>query len=116
MVDIAIIALSPAVNNPNTAVEVIEEIGFLFARLRPDDLGPYALGDQDGCRVIVTARTFGALVDLGTTQIVLYGITDPLVMRALNRLAASLDLLDLDDDDRAHVERFEAKLNGEPQR
>ncbi|MGI9598657.1 MAG: DUF2254 family protein, partial [Acidimicrobiales bacterium] len=65
MVDIAIIALSPAVNNPNTAVEVIEEMGFLFARLPYRELGPYALGDADGCRAIAFARTFGALVELG---------------------------------------------------
>jgi uncharacterized membrane protein len=110
MVDIAIIALSPGVNNPNTAVEVIEEMGFLFARLPHGELGPYALGDADGCRAIVVARTFGTLLDLGTTQIVLYGIDDPLVQRALKRLADSLELLDLADDDQAHVDRFAAKV------
>jgi len=112
MVDIAIIALSPAVNNPNTAVEVIEEMGFLFADLPLEGLGPYAVGDVAGCHVVLTVRTFGALVDLGTTQIVLYGLSDPLVLRALNRLAAALDRLELDPEDRADVEGFSAKLNG----
>jgi uncharacterized membrane protein len=110
MVDVAIIALSPAVNNPNTAVEVIEEMEFLFARLHPRDLGPYSMGEAEGSRAVATARSFGDLVELGTTQIVQYGISDPIVRRALRRLARSLRLLDLDDDDRAQVEQFAARL------
>ena len=112
MVDVAIIALSPAVNDPNTAVEVIEEMSFLFNELAELPLGPYAVPDGEAWpRVVVRARTFGELVEVATTQIVLYGVSDPMVLRALRRFARSLQLLDLGDDDRRHVDEFAASLD-----
>ena len=115
LVDIAIMALSPAINDPNSAVVVIEEMSFLFPHLAKAPLGPYAVPDTESWpRVIVSARSFGQLVELATTQIVLYGITDPNVARALRRLADSLNLLDLDDDDQRHVDEFAAKLKDTP--
>jgi uncharacterized membrane protein len=112
MVDVAIIALSPAVNDPNTAVEVIEEMTFLFSELATFPLGPYAVPDGEAWpRVVVKARTFGELVEVATTQIVLYGVSDPMVLRALHRFARSLQLLDLDEDDRRHVDKFAESLD-----
>lgn len=100
LVDMAIIALSPAVNDPNSAVEAIEEMSFLFAEIAEFPLGPYVIPDADSwpC-VVVKARTFGELVELATTQIVLYGISDPKVVQALRRFVASFDLLELGDAD-----------------
>ena len=115
LVDIAIMALSPAVNDPTSAVEVIEEMSFLFPRLADVPLGPYAVPDDESWpRVVVFARSFGQLVEIATTQIVLYGLTDPNVVLALRHLAASLDLLDLNDDDRRYVDEFAAKLETAP--
>jgi uncharacterized membrane protein len=113
LVDIAIIALSPAVNDPNSAVEVIEEMSFLFAEIAKVPLGPYVFPDADSwpC-VVVKARTLSELVELATTQIVLYGITDPEVAQALRRFAASLNLLDLGDADQRYVDALAAKLDG----
>jgi uncharacterized membrane protein len=112
MVDVAIIALSPAVNDPNTAVEVIEEMMFLFNELSALTLGPYAVPDSEAWpRVVVRQRTFGELVELATTQIVLYGVSDPMVLRALHRFARSLQPLDLDEDDRRHVDKFAESLS-----
>ncbi len=113
LVDIAIIALSPAVNDPNSAVEVIEEMAFLFAEIAKVPLGPYAVPDVDSWpRVVVQARTFGQLVELATTQIVLYGTSDPNVLQALRRFASSLDLLDLREADQRYVDEFAANLDG----
>ena len=112
MVDVAIIALSPAINDPNAAVEVIEEMSFLFNELATFPLGPYAVPDGEAWpRVVVRQRTFGELVELATTQIVLYGVSDPMVLRALHRFARSLQLLDLDDGDRGHVDKFAESLD-----
>jgi uncharacterized membrane protein len=112
LVDIAIMALSPAVNDPNSALEVIEEMSFLFPDIAQVPLGPYAVPDAESWpRVVVNARTFGELVELATTQIVLYGITDPNVLMALRRFATSLELLELNDDDRRYVDDFAAKLD-----
>jgi len=111
LVDVAIIALSPAINDPNSAVEVIEEMSFLFAELADVRLGSYAVpGAESWPRVIVRARTFGEFVDVVTEQIVLYGVDDPNVHFALRRFARSLQLYELDEADRAHVDAFAAKL------
>ena len=115
LVDIAIMALSPAVNDPNSAVEVIEEMGFLFAELAGTPLGPFVQPDPDTWpRVVINSRTFGELVEIATTQIVLYGLSDPNVHRALRRLAADLDVLDLTEHDRTYVDAFAAKLDAAP--
>ena len=111
LVDIAIIALSPAINDPNSAVEVIEEMSFLFHDLAELPLGPFAVPDEESWpRVVVRSRTFGEYVDLATEQIMQYGIDDPNVRFAMRRFARSLERLDLDEDDRAHVDALTAKL------
>lgn len=113
LVDIAIMALSPAVNDPNSALEVIEEMSFLFQDLAALPLGPYVVPEAESWpRAVVRTRTFGELVDLATTQIVQYGITDPVVVRSLREFATELQRLDLNDSDRAHVDAFAAKLEG----
>jgi uncharacterized membrane protein len=113
LVDIAIMALSPAVNDPNSALEALEEMSFLFQDLAGAPLGPYAVPDAESVpRAVVMTRTFGELVDLATTQIVQYGISDPMVVRSLREFADALRLLDLNDSDRAHVDAFAAKLAG----
>lgn len=112
LVDIAIMALSPAVNDPNSAVVVIEEMSFLFPEIAKTPLGPYVVPDAESWpRVVVSARSLGELVELATSQIVLYGISDPNVALALRRFATSLNLLDLNDDDQRHVDEFAAKLD-----
>lgn len=116
LVDIAIIALSPAVNDPNTAVEVIEEMEFLFRDLASVPLGPYAVPDNTSWpRVVVGARSYGELLDFTTRQIVLYGTGDPNVELALHRFARSLERPELDESDRAHVDAFAAKLDDRSQ-
>ena len=88
-------------------------MSFLFQDLADVPLGPYAVPDAESWpRAVVRTRTFGELVDLATTQIVMYGLTDPMVVRSLRQFAAALQLLDLNDSDRAHVDAFAAKLEG----
>ena len=113
LVDIAIMALSPAVNDPNTAVEVVEELGFFLPRLAGATLGSYSIVDDAGTqRVTVYASTFGDYVKIATDQIVLYGSQDPLVVQSLNRLANLLCALDLEEADRQVVEEFKARIDG----
>ena len=115
LVDIAIMALSPAVNDPNSAVQVIEELGFLLCDLEGTPLGPLASPDADTWpRVVINGRSFGELVEIATTQIVLYGISDPNVHTALSGLAANLNLLDLSEHDQRYVDAFAAKLGSPP--
>ena len=112
LVDIAIMALSPAVNDPNTAVEVMEELSFRLSELAEASHGPYAVPDTDTWpRVVVNSRTFGDLVDIATSQIILYGRADPNVSSSLRRFADDLSLLELNDHDRRDVDAFAARLD-----
>jgi uncharacterized membrane protein len=112
LVDIAIMALSPAVNDPNTAVQVIQELAFLLPDLARFDPGSRMKTDDDGNpRVVVKALTFGDYVDLATEQIVLYGASDPAVMIALDRLIEVLDRLELNERDAQAVERLRTRAH-----
>lgn len=114
LVDIAIMALSPAVNDPNTAVQVVDEMVFLFAELAAVELGPAVLRDEAGeARIVVDAMTFGDYLDLATEQIALYGLSDPAVRRSLERLVQVLSALDLSDEGRLAVERLRCRMTGQ---
>jgi uncharacterized membrane protein len=113
LVDIAIMALSPAVNDPNTGVQVIEEMTFLFPQLARIRLGPVGRTDAEGRqRVAVRAWTFGDYVKLATTQIVLYGSEDPAVVLALQHFVRVLEGLDLSEDDRDVVDALASRVRG----
>ena len=87
LVDIALKALSPAVNDPYTAVMSVERLTALLAALAPRQLGDIVLHDPDGpSRVIAHFPTFTDYVDLAVGQIRRYGASEPHVAYALLRL------------------------------
>ena len=110
LVDTAIMALSPAVNDPNTAVQIIEEMTYLFVGLAQRDLGSFAMESGTGSAVI-RSPSFGEYLHLGTEQIVLYGKDDPLVVDSLNRMVTSLASIDLSTEDRAAVDDFIGRVS-----
>jgi uncharacterized membrane protein len=100
LVDVAIKGLSPAVNDPTTAVQAIDRIADLLGSVAaaPDPAEWYA--DPTGvARVRMRVDTFDDLVRLGFTEIIRYGADSPQVVR---RLRAALDLLDERSAGRAH--------------
>ena len=93
LVDIAIRALSPAVNDPTTGVQAIDRLSDLLVVTgrRPDPTGLRV--DSDGVvRVRRQLRNFEAMLVLSMTEIIRYGADAPQVVR---RLRAVLDDLDL---------------------
>ena len=90
MVDIAIRALSPAVNDPTTASQVINHLGETLRQIGSTDLEP--AGDQmsDGPGVVMQVRRWEDFLALGVTEIREYGATSVQVMR---RSRAMLDEL-----------------------
>ncbi len=84
LVDIAIRALSPAVNDPTTAVQVIDRLVDLLARIveRPDPSGWY-VDDAGVVRVRTPVDTYDELVTLAFTEIIRYGADSPQVVRRL---------------------------------
>ena len=84
LVDIAIRALSPAVNDPTTAVQAIDRISDLLAitGTRPDPTG-LLVDSERAVRVKQKLRNFDGLLVLALTEIIRYGAGAPQVVRRL---------------------------------
>jgi uncharacterized membrane protein len=92
LVDIAIRALSPAVNDPTTAVQLIDYVEDLLRGIGElPSPGRGVLRDRDGrARVLVAIRTWEDYLHLGVTEIREYGA---LAVQIPRRLRAMLDEL-----------------------
>ena len=91
LVDVAAQALSPAVNAPTTAVQVIDRLQDILRQVAsaPDQTGLYA--DEDGVvRLIGEIRTWDEVVDLALTEIREFGASSPQVTRRLSALIETL--------------------------
>ncbi|MFF1902003.1 DUF2254 domain-containing protein [Kitasatospora sp. NPDC058218] len=108
LVDIAIRALSPAVNDPTTAVQVLNHIeAFLHAVGRVGLHDSHVLADDRGRpRVVVPGRGWADYLELAVTEIREYGETSLQVCRRLRALLDGL-LTALPDD---HLPAVRAEL------
>jgi len=91
LVDIAIKALSPAINDPTTAVQALDQIEDLLLRLgqRHLDIGGYRDGDGQ-LRLVVPFPTWEDLLRLAFDEICSYGASSVQVMRRMNALVVDL--------------------------
>jgi len=91
LVDIAIRALSPAVNDPTTAVQALDHIGDLLMRLarRRLEIGSYRDGDGTP-RLVVPFPTWEDFLRLSLDEIQSYGAGSMQVMRRMKALMADL--------------------------
>ena len=91
LVDIAIKALSPAINDPTTAVQALDQIEDLLLRLGQRHLEIGNHRDSDGkLRLVIPFPTWDDLVRLAFDEICFYGATSVQVMRRMNALVADL--------------------------
>jgi uncharacterized membrane protein len=98
LVDIAIKALSPAINDPTTAVQALDQIEDLLLRLgnRQLEIGDYR--DEDGAvRLVVPFPSWDDLLRLAFDEISFFGATSVQVMRRMNALLADLSAAVPDD-------------------
>jgi uncharacterized membrane protein len=87
LADIAVKALSPAINDPYTAIQSLEHLGVVLASLARQRLGSQLVLDSTGAlRVVLPGRDFAYFLDLATGQIRRYGCAEPRVDRALLRV------------------------------
>jgi len=104
LADIAVKALSPAVNDPYTAIQALEHLSVLLAALAARALGSVHRYGEDGVlRVVVPGRDLAYYVELATGQIRRYGADEPRVARALLRVLASTGTFCRDDAGRAVI-------------
>jgi uncharacterized membrane protein len=91
LVDIAIRALSPAVNDPTSAIQALDQIDDVLHRLAARSLGDGLLHDDAG-RVVVRypAPTWDTFLALAIDEILLYGAGSLQVTRRLRAMLEDL--------------------------
>lgn len=110
LVDIAIRALSPAVNDPTTAVQALDHIGDLLLRLSRRRIERGAFRDAAGrLRVIMPMPTWDDFLWLAFGEIHAYGATSLQVVRRMHALVADL-LATVPDERRVALQYWQARL------
>jgi uncharacterized membrane protein len=110
LVDIAIRALSPAVNDPTTAVQALDQIGDLLLRLSRRRIERGAFRDAAGrLRVIMPVPTWDDFLWLAFGEIHAYGATSLQVVRRMHALVADL-LAAVPDERRPALQYWQARL------
>lgn len=110
LVDIAIRALSPAINDPTTAVQALDQIEDLLLRLgqRHLEIGKYR--DANGkLRLVVPFPAWDDLVRLALDEICFCGSTSVQVMRRTNALLADL-IPDVPEERRSALRYWQGRL------
>ena len=92
LVDVAIKALSPAINDPTTAVQALDEIEDLLRRIgqRTLDMGRL-VGARGYTRLTYPAPTWNDLLALALDEICIYGAGSLQVVRRMRMLLLNLD-------------------------
>ena len=91
LVDIAIRALSPAINDPTTAVQALDEIQDLLLRLGRRRLEIGAVRCSDGAlRLVISYPTWEGFLRLAFDEIRFCGATSVQVMRRMKALVSDL--------------------------
>ncbi len=87
IVDIALRALSPAVNDPTTAVQALDGLETLLSTLAACDLQRGRIADGEGrLRLLYPTPRWVGLLDLSLTEIRHYGADSPQIARRLRSL------------------------------
>jgi uncharacterized membrane protein len=111
LVDIAIRALSPAINDPTTAVQAldqIEDLLLMLGRCANLDIGVFR-GPEGEVRLVVPVPVWEDFLCLAFDEIRFYGAASIQVMRRMNALIADLISL-LPEERNAALRRWEARL------
>lgn len=108
LVDVAIRALSPAINDPTTAVRSLDEIEGVLRVAAHQQLGDLRITAGTG-EVLVRVPSWSDVVLLGLLEIMTFGIGQPQVTRRLMVLLGDL-LADVPEERRNELETLRAEL------
>jgi uncharacterized membrane protein len=105
LIDVAVRALSPGINDPTTATQVIDQLHDLMRRLASRSIpGPERFDDSGTLRVILPGPDWAAYLDLACREIGQYGAGSDQVERGISRMLDDLETL-VDGDRLAAVRR-----------
>jgi uncharacterized membrane protein len=92
IVDVALKAISPAVNDPTTASTCIDHLGRILTLLARQKAIPWGLYDKAEGRLLLSMRrcSLKSSLDLGFNQLRQYGSKDSAVLTALMRVLAEM--------------------------
>ncbi|HEV2087769.1 MAG TPA: DUF2254 domain-containing protein [Cryptosporangiaceae bacterium] len=106
LVDIAVKALSPSINDPVTAAHATGHLADLLVGLTGCHLGPIVHNDGDGVpRALFPDRDLGYYLDLACGQVRRYGRHEPTVLKALLRMLRDVATAARDDGQRGQIRR-----------
>ena len=106
LVDIAVKAISPGINDPTTAAEAIGYCADLLVRLQGRRLGPQVKRDEEGrARVVLPDRDLRYYLDLACGQVRRFGRDMPGVLTALLRMLRDVAANARSDEQRDEVAR-----------
>jgi uncharacterized membrane protein len=104
LVEVALRALSPAINDPFTAMSAVDWLGAALARLAMQEWPPRHRYDDSGTlRVVAEIPTFGGVTHTIFSRIRHYGGTSPMVLNRLLEAVAAFGPHIRNEDDRALV-------------
>ena len=110
LVDIACKALSPAVNDPYTAVQAVDHLSVIFCALATRPLGNHIIRGDAGAAVIVPGRRFPDYLAVMCGLIRRYGAREPTIADALLRLLGNCAAVARDDPERAAAIEEQARI------
>src|SRR4051794_2477247 len=111
LTDIGCKALSPAVNDPYTAIQAIEHMAVLLAAMAGRPVGDHVGRDASGTiTLVVPGRRFSEHLALGVGLLRRYGAGEPTVVEALLRLLDFCSAVVLDDPARWEAIEQQARL------
>lgn len=104
LADIALKAVSPAINDPTTAAEALNYCADLLVQLQGRHLAPQVHRDRDGRPAAVTLhRDLRYCLDLACAQVRRSGRREPTVLTAILRLLRDLAVNARDDSQRHEI-------------
>jgi uncharacterized membrane protein len=110
LVDVACKALSPAVNDPYTAVQAVDHLSVIFCALAQRPLGNHVVRDEGRAAVVVPGRRFPEYLATMCGLIRRYGSREPTVAYALLRLLGNCAAVAGDDPDRYAAIEEQARI------
>jgi len=110
LVDVACKALSPAVNDPYTAVQAVDHLSVIFCALATRPLGNHIIHSGNGAAVIVPGRRFPDYLAVMCGLIRRYGAREPTIADALLRLLGNCAAVARDDPERAAAIEEQARI------
>lgn len=114
LVEMAVRALSPGINDPFTAIACVDHLGAALCRLAARDMpNPNYYDDNQKLRLFASERTFEEVLDSAFNQIRQYGISSAAVLiRLLETIAVILEFVHRPEDKAALLRHADMVVRG----